>query len=115
MSRARSDCGTGSVRSKFATALPWRWHPSSFNLVHRDITTPANAELLLCTPLFAFLPIENIATDLPVQQDQFPVDNERCAKLRRLNPALQLPREIGRSCRSVNNSMRGRADSGATA
>src|SRR5579863_2557467 len=28
--------------------------------------------------------------DLPVQHDQFPVDGERCAQLRRLNPAFQL-------------------------
>ena len=44
----------------------------------------------LCAPLLAFLPIENIATDLPVQHDQFPVDGERCAQFRRLNPAFQL-------------------------
>src|SRR5579863_8663606 len=43
----------------------------------------------VCAPLLAFLPIENIATNLPVPHDQFPVDGERCAQLRRLNPAFQ--------------------------
>ena len=46
------------------------------------------------TPPFTFLPIENTATSLPVQQDQFTVDGERCAQLRRLNPRFQLGEKL---------------------
>jgi len=37
---------------------------------------------------------ENIVTNLPVQQEQFPVNRKRCAQLRRLNPAFHLCEEL---------------------
>ena len=45
-------------------------------------------------PAFPFLPVEDIAADLPVQQDQFPVDRQRCMELRSLNPALQVGQKL---------------------
>ena len=37
-------------------------------------------------PVFPLLPIQDIAADLPIEQNQFPVDGQRRAKLRRPNP-----------------------------
>jgi len=45
-------------------------------------------------PAFPFLPIEDITTDLPVQQDQVPVDRQRCMELRSLNPSLQVGQKL---------------------
>ena len=39
-------------------------------------------------PVFPFLPVEDVAADLPIEQDQFPVDGHRRTKLRRPNPSL---------------------------
>ena len=51
------------------------------------------------TTLLAFLPIEDVATDLPIQQDEFPVDCERCPQLRLHESGVSAMKEIGRSCR----------------
>ena len=48
----------------------------------------------LGAPLFTLLPIENLETNPPVQQDQSPVNRQRCAQLRRLNPAFHLCGEL---------------------
>jgi len=46
------------------------------------------------TPVFPLLPVEDIAADLPVEQNQFPVDGQRCATLRRPNPRLQVGEKL---------------------
>ena len=48
----------------------------------------------LSAPAFPRLPIEDVAADLPIEQDQFSVNGERGAQLRRLNPALQVCKEL---------------------
>ena len=54
------------------------------------------------SPVFPLLPVENIAADLPVEQDQLPVDRQRRAKLRRANPPVQVGEKlsvtIGNEC-----------------
>jgi hypothetical protein len=51
-------------------------------------------------PAFPFLTIENIAADVPVEQDQFPVYSQGCPELCRLNPALQVREKLSVTVRS---------------
>ena len=50
-------------------------------------------------PVFPVLPVQDIAPDLPIEQDQFPVDGQRRAKLRCPNPSLQVGEKLSGSCR----------------
>ena len=48
----------------------------------------------LSPPAFALLPVEDVAPDLPVKQDQFSIDREGCTDLSCLNPALQVGKKL---------------------
>ena len=56
--------------------------------------------MTLAPQLSRCLPIEDVAADLPVQQDQFAVDRERGVQLRRLNASLQVGKELRIACRA---------------
>ena len=38
--------------------------------------------------------VQDIAADLPIQQDQFTIDRQRSSELRKPNPALQIGQEL---------------------
>ena len=66
----------------------------SFHVRERSLEVRRQAVDHFRAPVLPFLPIENIAADPPVEQNQFPVDGHRRAKLRRANPPLQIVEKL---------------------
>jgi len=58
------------------------------------LRSKANPIDQLRAPAFPFLPIEDVATDLPIEQNQFPVHRQGSANLCSPNPVLQFGKKL---------------------
>ena len=66
----------------------------SFHFGERSLEVCRQTVDHLRAPVFPLLPVQDIAADLPVKQDQFPVDRQRRTKLRRSNPPFQVGEKL---------------------
>lgn len=63
----------------------------SFHIRERSLEVRRQTVDHFRAPVFPFLPVEDIAADLSVEQDQLSIDGHRRAKLRRSNPPRSNP------------------------
>lgn len=66
----------------------------SFHVRERSLEVRRQTVDHFRAPVFPFLPVEDVAADLPVEQDQFPIDGHQRAKLRRANPPLKVGEKL---------------------